>query len=80
MSPTSYSKAASLIRPTGFVDDVGRCNVAITRAKEVLWIIGGSMSLRRRFGHSMSLVEKPTALLTKYKRELDAEGKSHRFV
>lgn len=54
----------------GFVEDVGRCNVAITRAKEVFWMIGGSMDNKHR---STPFARPPLALLTKYKRELQIQ-------
>jgi hypothetical protein len=56
----------------GFVDDVGRCNVAITRAQEVFWMIGGSMRLKHG--------DRPLALITKYKRELEEAKRVHRFM
>jgi superfamily I DNA and/or RNA helicase len=28
----------------GFTKDPGRCNVAMTRAKEVFWMLGGPLS------------------------------------
>ena len=50
-----------------------RFNVAITRAKGVLWTIGGRMWTPRKFAHV------PLYLATEYKRELDAAGQSHYF-
>lgn len=53
------------------MNDLGRTNVALTRAQEVLWIIGGEMKIGgdRR--------EPP--LITKYKREMVAKGMVHNF-
>ena len=31
---------------TGFMKDRGRCNVAMTRAKEVFWVLGGPLGLK----------------------------------
>ncbi|KAF2774488.1 hypothetical protein EJ03DRAFT_347084 [Teratosphaeria nubilosa] len=64
-------------RSIGFMSDLGRVNVAITRAKDVLWIIGGSMSLHC---NSRDTATRSLPLLTKYKRDLDALGHVHRFV
>lgn len=55
----------------GFMVDPGRTNVAITRAKEVYWVIGGSMSADPR-GKSSS------NLLLDYKRELNGKH-CHKF-
>ncbi|EMC93486.1 hypothetical protein BAUCODRAFT_243573 [Baudoinia panamericana UAMH 10762] len=35
----------------GFMDDKGRCNVALTRAKEVLWVLGGRMGMKVKGEH-----------------------------
>ncbi|TKA51732.1 hypothetical protein B0A55_13356, partial [Friedmanniomyces simplex] len=59
----------------GFVNDDGRCNVAVTRAKEVFWVIGGSMEVKQVSNSHL----KPAALV-KYKRELAGMGKCHRFA
>ena len=56
------------------MDDPGRCNVAVTRAKEVFWMIGGSMDYR--FSDSYY---QPRNHMTQYKKEMDDEGRSHRF-
>ena len=58
----------------GFMGNEHRYNVAVTRAKGVLWIIGGDM--RHRYKRS-----RPRALnlATEYKLELDAAGQTHRF-
>jgi superfamily I DNA and/or RNA helicase len=56
---------------TGFMADENRVNVAITRAKGVMWMIGGGMSLKYR--------RATPNLLTQYKRELDAAGQTHHF-
>lgn len=56
----------------GFVVDKGRINVAITRAKEAFWIIGGSMQLR--FPRDV----QPPNLMLQYKNRLNAEH-SHKF-
>ncbi|KAH9833625.1 AAA domain, partial [Teratosphaeria destructans] len=64
-------------RNIGFMSDLGRVNVAITRAKDVLWIIGGSMSLPHSSRHTTT---RSLPLLTKYKRMLDALGHVHRFM
>lgn len=57
--------------------DPGRTNVAITRAKEVFWMIGGSMEYKFRRSY-----EDPNCpnLITKYKRLLDNSGMSHKFA
>ncbi|KAK0857208.1 hypothetical protein LTS02_010264 [Friedmanniomyces endolithicus] len=59
----------------GFVNDDARCNVAITRAKEVFWVIGGAMNAKRAENSN----RKP-ATLAKYKHELGLMGKCHRFA
>jgi superfamily I DNA and/or RNA helicase len=50
-----------------------RFNVAVTRAKGILWTIGGRMRIPRKFA------DCPLYLATEYKRELDAAGQSHYF-
>ncbi|KAK0260293.1 hypothetical protein LTS09_005109 [Friedmanniomyces endolithicus] len=59
----------------GFVNDDARCNVAITRAKEVFWVIGGAMNSRR-----VENSHRKPATLAKYKHELTLMGKCHRFA
>lgn len=56
----------------GFMEDKGRANVAITRAREVFWIIGGSMAALpgRR--------SRKTTLMVEYKEELNRK-RSHKF-
>lgn len=56
------------------MDDPGRANVAVTRAKEVFWIVGGAMQYRFR-----DSVLEPMNHMTKYKREIDTDGRSHHF-
>ncbi|KAK4548272.1 hypothetical protein LTR36_010142 [Oleoguttula mirabilis] len=58
----------------GFMEDPGRCNVAVTRAKEVFWMIGGDMQYRFRDSGL-----KVANHMTRYKWEVDADGRSHRF-
>ncbi|KAK5167170.1 uncharacterized protein LTR77_007900 [Saxophila tyrrhenica] len=53
----------------GFMQSENRFNVAITRAKGVMWMIGGSMRCRDR---------EPN-LITRYKRELDIMGQVSHF-
>lgn len=55
----------------GFMEDKGRTNVAITRAREVFWIIGGSM---------LPLPARPTrpTVLLDYKKKLNRQN-SHTF-
>ena len=57
------------------VADPGRVNVAITRAKEVFWMIGGSMNIKFACN-----VERQLFLLTQYKRELQRAGKCHKLL
>ncbi|KAK1810468.1 hypothetical protein LTR12_015158 [Friedmanniomyces endolithicus] len=59
----------------GFVNDDARCNVAITRAKEVFWVIGGAMNAKR-----VENSQRKPATLAKYKHELALMGKCHRFA
>ncbi|KAK3654018.1 hypothetical protein LTR56_003453 [Elasticomyces elasticus] len=59
----------------GFVNDDGRCNVAITRAKEVFWMVGGKMEIKDRRN-----IAAKSATLVKYKNELELMGKCHRFA
>ena len=56
------------------MSDPGRCNVAVTRAKEVFWIIGGDM--KNRFLDSRP---EPTNHMTKYKVQVDRAEQTHRF-
>ena len=60
----------------GFMEDAGRANVAITRAKEVFWIVGGAMGFkaRRKRDHYKG------NLLTQYKEYLDRCKLSHLFT
>ncbi len=55
----------------GFMSNANRFNVAITRAKGVLWMLGGSMKVRGR--------DPEPNLMTMYKKELDFEGQTHHF-
>jgi len=57
------------------VNDDARCNVAITRAKEVFWVIGGAMNAKR-----VENIHRKPATLAKYKHELALMGKCHRFA
>lgn len=57
------------------MSDTRRVNVAITRAEEVLWIIGGDMRMRDGRGKKQNV-----PLITKYKQELDAAGHVHVFA
>ncbi|KAK4888950.1 hypothetical protein LTR27_012230 [Elasticomyces elasticus] len=59
----------------GFVNDDGRCNVAITRAKEVFWMIGGKMDLKDNRNNLAK-----TATVVKYKSELARMNKVHPFA
>ncbi|KAK5119587.1 hypothetical protein LTR85_007416 [Meristemomyces frigidus] len=58
----------------GFMKDAGRANVAVTRAKEVFWMIGGNM--KYRFPDSRFKAESH---MKRYKMEIGADGRSHRF-
>ena len=53
-----------------------RFNVAVTRAKGVLWNIGGDMM--HRFWWKSG--QRPLNLATRYKMELDAANQTHRFI
>ncbi|KAK3626304.1 hypothetical protein LTR56_019881 [Elasticomyces elasticus] len=56
----------------GFMKDEGRCNVAMTRATEVFWMIGGSMSIK--FPRNKDLAPSP---LPRYRNELDLMMRCH---
>lgn len=64
------SPAFSTNNLTAFMDDHRRCNLTMTRAKEVLWIIGGPTN-----GKNKKLLP-PFAEL---KRELEKSGQVHHF-
>lgn len=50
-----------------------RANVAITRATEVLWVIGGEMRTGGIRGEYVPLI-------THYKQEMEAKGHVHEFT
>ena len=51
--------------------DAARTNVAITRAKEVFWIIGGPLKCTEK--------RNEKHLIVQYKREMEEAGRCHRF-
>ncbi|GIZ38434.1 hypothetical protein CKM354_000185100 [Cercospora kikuchii] len=57
-----------------FLQDRGRANVAMTRAKHVLWILGGPMGIKDRRNSDM----KPSPFV-RLKRRLGLAGQVHRF-
>ncbi|KAI6816279.1 hypothetical protein KC365_g15540 [Hortaea werneckii] len=59
----------------GFMAEKGRCNVALSRAKGVRWVIGGPMSYCP-WGFQEEAAESPFPQLYD---ELQPEGKVHRF-
>ena len=59
----------------GFVTDRGRCNVAMTRAKGVFWVIGGSMECRRAANRA-----KPLSPFPKLKMQMGRLGRVHKIV
>lgn len=59
---------------TGFMNNRGRCNVAMTRAKGVLWILGGS--LRPSRPHRTREIDTP---FPKLKRQMERLGRVHRL-
>lgn len=61
-----------LLTVVGFMDDRGRSNVAMTRAREVFWIIGGPLTAIR----TSSNVPSP---FPKLKREMERQGKVHKL-
>ncbi|SMR51281.1 unnamed protein product [Zymoseptoria tritici ST99CH_1E4] len=56
----------------GFLSEASRVNVAITRCRDVLWIVGGRMNFNGN--------NRPTNLVQKYHDELEAAGHSHHFT
>lgn len=54
--------------------DRGRCNVAMTRAKGVFWVIGGALDLKNQRNRPKALSPFP-----KLKRQMAREGKVHRI-
>lgn len=64
-----------MLTTIGFMDSRHRFNVAITRAKGVLWEIGGSMEMA-----PWSMRPIPQCLAVDYKDELDeAAMQLHKF-
>lgn len=60
----------------GFMKDRGRSNVAMTRAKDVLWILGGTLEkLYLDEGAS-----EPLAPFAKLKKKLEEMGQVHKFT
>ncbi|EME38300.1 hypothetical protein DOTSEDRAFT_75754 [Dothistroma septosporum NZE10] len=55
----------------GFMTDPLRANVAITRAQEICWIIGGAMICSEPASEKQIIVQ--------YKREMESAGRCHRF-
>lgn len=53
------------------MEDPGRCNVAVTRAQAVFWIIGGDMEAVED--------DEANPVLYQYKQELKAGGRCHRL-
>lgn len=51
---------ASQERTLGFVNDYRRMNVAITRAKSFLWVVGNSLTLKRsdNWGNFIKFTQK----------------------
>ena len=70
----AQSLNASVLTKAGFMVDEGRFNVAITRAKEVFWTIGGGMT-----NDSWNAIGPANNLPTRYRGELDIAGHVHRF-
>lgn len=60
----------------GFMKDRGRSNVAMTRAKDVLWILGGSLKKL----HPDRQVSGPMAPFVKLKKKLQEMGQVHKFT
>ena len=56
------------------MDDRGRCNVAMTRAKGVFWMLGGSLRPSRP-GRLRGLLTP----FPKLKREMEGSGRVHRL-
>lgn len=54
-------------RDIGFVDDDGRMNVALTRAREVRWILGGSCDVKKR----RSIRSPATPAYVRYREEVE---------
>ena len=52
--------------------DRGRCNVAMTRAKGVFWMIGGALEALRERNNGMELSPFP-----KLKQEMQQMGRVH---
>lgn len=60
----------------GFMRDPGRSNVAMTRAKNVLWILGGSLEKL----HPERPALGPLAPFVKLKEKLQKMGQVHKFT
>ena len=58
----------------GFMTDRGRCNVAMTRAKGVLWILGGALDLKDRRN-----VDEPLSPFPKLKKQMEKVGRVHKM-
>ena len=52
--------------------DRGRCNVAMTRAQQVFWVLGGPLKLRRSDNAA-----EPLSPFVKLKRQLELTGQVH---
>lgn len=74
--PTTHSPATIVLTPgpPGFMTDRGRCNVAMTRAKGVFWVLGGALDLKNPRNRPQALSPFP-----KLKQQMGREGKVHRI-
>lgn len=63
-----------LTQHLGFMSDHRRSNVAMTRATDFFWIIGGSMKCLYKKNEKKTL-----APFARLKRELEGSGQVHRF-
>lgn len=68
----------TLTMRVGFMDDPKRSNVAMTRAKEVFWVLGDELNLKSSRNENKP-ENKPLAPFVKLKLELEKTGQVHRF-